>query len=67
MTENTELVIPQMATIRQTARMGIMSEYAQRLRLAQGTLPGYYAGSRYYVNLDRLVAEMNGDTEVHSK
>ena len=67
MTENKELVIPHRATIRQTARLGIMSVYALRLRLAQGTLPGYFAGSRFYVNLDKLIAEMNGDMEVSPK
>ena len=68
MNETNGLVIPRTATIRQTAQLGIMSIYGLRLRLAQGTLPGFYSGSRFYVNLDKLLSEMNGEgTEVKGK
>lgn len=48
-------------TIRQTAKLGILSEYNLRLRLAQGRLPGVYAGNRFMVNLPLLEKQL--DTE----
>ena len=62
MNENNDFVIPRFMTIKQVSKLGIMSIYSQRLMLAAGKLPGYYAGTRFYVNVDKLLAELNGDT-----
>ena len=45
-------------TIRETAKTGLLSEYSLRLMCAQGTLPGFYVGNRYMVNVDALVEQL---------
>ena len=50
---------PSFQTIRQAAKAGILSEYSLRLMCAQGTLPGFYVGNRYIVNVDALVEQLN--------
>lgn len=50
---------PNFKTIRETAKTGILSEYTLRLMCAQGTLPGFYVGNRYMVNVDALVEQLN--------
>lgn len=49
-------------TIRQTAKLGILSEYNLRLRLAQGRLPGVYAGNRFMVNLPLLEKQLDAES-----
>lgn len=46
------------ATIRETARNGIMSEYRLRLLVAQGKCPGIYAGNRFMVNIPLLEEQL---------
>lgn len=41
-------------TIRQTARLGLISEYQMRLWEKQGKLPGIYTGNRFMVNVPQL-------------
>lgn len=50
---------PNFKSIRATAREGILSEYSLRLMCAQGTLPGFYVGNRFLVNVDALVEQLN--------
>ena len=50
-------------TIRQTAKLGILSEYNLRLRLAQGKLPGVYSGNRFLVNIPMLIEKLDDETE----
>lgn len=56
------IALPRRATINKTAELGVMSEYSLRLMLKRGELPGYYAGTRFYVNIDRLIEMMGGDS-----
>ena len=48
-------------TIRQTAKLGILSEYNLRLRLAQGRLPGVYSGNRFMVNVPMLMQKLDAE------
>lgn len=50
-------------TIRQTAKLGILSEYNLRLRLAQGKLPGVYTGNRFLVNAPMLIERLDAESE----
>lgn len=50
-------------TIRQTARLGMLSEHNLRLRLAQGTLPGVYSGNRFLVNVPMLERQLDAESE----
>lgn len=52
--------IPTLRTIRETARMLNFPEYSLRQMRARGTLPGFSSGTRYYVNVDKLLELMNG-------
>ncbi len=44
----------QFLTIRQTAKTGLISEHYLRLRLKQSKLPGFYAGTRFMVDVSAL-------------
>lgn len=50
-------------TIRQTAKLGILSEYNLRLRLVQGKLPGVYSGNRFMVNVPMLIEKLDAESE----
>lgn len=50
---------PRMMTIRQAAAMGPLSEYALRLLLRQGQLPGLFVGRKFLINYDRLIDGLN--------
>ncbi len=50
-------------TIRQTAKLGILSEHNLRLRLAQGRLPGVYTGNRFLVNVPMLIERLDAESE----
>lgn len=59
---NTEaLQRPQMLTIRETARTGILPEVALRTLVKQGKVPGIYVGKKFLVNYDRLCDWLNND------
>ncbi len=48
-------------TIRQVAATGVLPEFRLRALQKAGKLPGFFAGSRYYVDIDALpgvLAEM---------
>lgn len=50
---------PRMLTIRQTAATGILPEFCLRTMVKRGEVPGFYSGTKYYVNFDRLVAKLD--------
>lgn len=52
---------PRMLTIREAARAGPLTEYSLRLLLKQEKLPGVFIGSKFLVNYDRFVAQLNGE------
>lgn len=54
---------PQMLTIRETARTGILPELALRTLVKQGKVPGIYVGKKFLVNYDRLCDWLNDTTE----
>lgn len=51
--------IPHLATIRETARMGVLSEHRLRCMEKQGLLPCIHAGNRCLINIDMLVKQLN--------
>ena len=52
--------IPRFVTIVQASKMGVASVYTLRLMLKRGELPGYFAGTRFYINLDKLLEQIGG-------
>lgn len=50
---------PKMLTIRQVAKMGILSETALRTMAKEGRLPGILVGNRLYINFDQLCTILN--------
>lgn len=54
--------IPQFLTIRQTAKTGILSEHALRLRQKQGKLPHIMSGTKCLVNYPLLVELLNNES-----
>lgn len=52
---------PHFVTIRQAHALGLASVYSLRQMLKRGELPGYYAGTRFYINLDELVEKLGGN------
>ncbi len=59
---NSNVHHPQMLTIRETAKTGILSEFTLRLYLKQGKLPGIYTGRRFLVNYNALCEWLNNQT-----
>ena len=51
--------LPHMRTIRETARMGILSEHCLRQMEKQGKLPCIYAGNKCLINVDLLIENLN--------
>ena len=41
-------------TIRQVASTGLIAEHRLRVLVKQGKCPGYYAGTRFWVDVDGL-------------
>lgn len=59
---------PQMMTIREIARTGLLSEHALRLLLKEGKLPAIYVGNKSLINYDKLCQELhNLDTDITTK
>lgn len=50
---------PQMLTIREVAKTGLLTEYTLRLMEKQGRLPSVKVGRRVLVNVDKLVEQLN--------
>jgi len=51
----TDVRIPRLLTIRQTAKAGILPENRLRQMQHQGKLPGIYSGNKFLVNAEMLV------------
>lgn len=51
--------IPKFCSIRETARMGILTEYALRMMERQGKLPCVYSGNKCLVNVNKLIEQLN--------
>ncbi|MDO4962069.1 MAG: hypothetical protein Q4E57_09550 [Eubacteriales bacterium] len=49
---------PNMMTIRQIAKTGLLSEHALRLMLRAGKLPAIYIGKKALINYDKLVDQL---------
>jgi len=49
---------PNMMTIRQIAKTGLLSEHALRLMLKAGKLPAIYIGKKALINYDKLVDQL---------
>lgn len=49
---------PNMMTVREIARTGLLSEHALRLMLKAGKLPAIYIGNKALINYDKLCAEL---------
>ena len=52
----------QFLTINQTAKAIGLPHTCLRAMQAQGKLPGFYAGSRWYVNVDMLREQLEKDS-----
>lgn len=52
----------QFLTINQAARAVGLPHSRLRVMQAEGNLPGFYGGNRYYVNLDMLRAQLDEDS-----
>ena len=50
---------PQMLTIRETARTGILPEAALRTLVKQNKIPGIYVGTKFLVKYSRLCDWLN--------
>lgn len=46
-------------TIRQTARNAGLPEHHLRQLVKRGECPGFYAGTRFYVNVDALTEQLD--------
>jgi len=49
---------PNMMTVRQVAKTGILSEYALRAMLKEGKLPAIYVGNKALINYDMLCEQI---------
>lgn len=50
--------IPQMMTVRQVAKTGILPENTIRVLLRKGKLPAIYSGTVAYINFDNLCEQL---------
>lgn len=53
---------PKFLTIKETAKLGIVSEHHLRVLAAQGHLPGVYVGNRFKVNVTALVEQLERES-----
>lgn len=62
--------LPRMRTIREVAKLGILSECCLRKMQKEGRLPCMYAGTKCLINLDLLIDQINnlgGDNRENKK
>ena len=52
-------------TIRETVRLGMLSEHQLRLREKQDRLPGIKVGNRFKVNVSALVEQLEKESRAH--
>jgi hypothetical protein len=61
-----ENIQPNMMSIREVAKTGLLSEHALRVMLKEGKLPAIYIGKKALINYDQLCEELsrlNTDTK----
>lgn len=58
--------IPKMLSIRQVAKMGILSEYCLRKMEKNGELPCIHSGNKCLINVDKLLEKLNGLGDVEA-
>lgn len=51
---------PQMMSVKEIAKTGLLSEHALRSMLREGKLPAIYVGNKALINYDRLCEELAG-------
>lgn len=49
---------PNMLTIREIAKKGLLSEHALRILLKEGKLPAIYVGCKALINYDKLCEQL---------
>ena len=49
---------PNMMTVREVAKTGLLSEHALRIMLKAGKLPAIYIGKKALINYDKLVDQL---------
>ena len=54
-----EVKPPNMMTIREIARTGLLPEHALRLLLKSGRLPAIYVGKKALINYDKLCEQLS--------
>lgn len=50
---------PNMRTVRQIAKTGLLSEHALRIMLKAGKLPAIYIGNKALINYDKLCEQLS--------
>jgi len=50
---------PNMMTVREIARTGLLSEHALRIMLKAGKLPAIYIGKKALINYDKLCEQLS--------
>ena len=50
---------PNMMTVREIARTGLLSEHALRIMLKAGKLPAIYIGNKALINYDKLCEQLS--------
>lgn len=53
-------------TIRETARAGILPECELRRRVHTGRLPGIYTGTKFLVNIDLLLQQLETECRANA-
>ena len=51
--------MPEFKTVRKTSAMGFITESHLRRLIKMGECPGYYAGSRFMVNVGALLEQLD--------
>ena len=50
---------PNMMTVREVAKTGLLSEHALRIMLKAGKLPAIYIGKKALINYDKLCVQLS--------
>lgn len=59
--------MPEFKTIRQTAAMGILPEHRLRMMQKQNRLPGIFSGTRFLVNVQALIEQLNQESVANAE
>lgn len=50
---------PCFMTISQVSALGIVTQHYLRQAVKEGTVPGFYAGNRFYINVKKLMQKLD--------